>query len=134
MTLMLKELFLLPLLSTPPACSSDRCVKILELARKYNLLVVCDDVYNLLYFPRKDGSVPQLKRLFAYEDKYVHPCIVSLPCPGAIPFPQERSQLRGKRDLKRLILQNLWAWDPPGMDGGAQKGQANHNNQVRDEG
>ena len=34
-------------------------------------MVVCDDVYNLLYFPNEDGSTPNLKRLFAYDDKYV---------------------------------------------------------------
>ena len=34
-------------------------------------MVVCDDVYNLLYFSSEDGSTPNLKRLFAYDDKYV---------------------------------------------------------------
>ena len=46
-----------------------RSERIVQLARKYNLLVVCDDVYNLLYFPDayRDGKCSQ--RLFAYDKK-----------------------------------------------------------------
>ena len=45
----------------------DRCREVIKLARKYNLLVLCDDVYNLLHFP--DKAAP--KRLYAYDDRYV---------------------------------------------------------------
>jgi DNA-binding transcriptional MocR family regulator len=50
--------------------SPERCQQIVSIARQYNLLVVCDDVYNLLYFtpPDRDGKSP--KRLFAYDDKH----------------------------------------------------------------
>ena len=48
----------------PP--SQERAKKIIDLARKYSLLVVCDDIYNLLYFPEK--GLP-LERLFTYDDK-----------------------------------------------------------------
>ena len=43
----------------------------IELARRYNLLVVCDDVYNLLYFDSPDQDVTSPKRLFAYDNKWV---------------------------------------------------------------
>ena len=42
---------------------SDRCRKIIELARKYNLLVISDDVYSLLYHKK-----PPI-RLFSYDKK-----------------------------------------------------------------
>ncbi len=43
---------------------AERCRRVVELARKYNLLVVCDDVYNLLYF----GDKPP-HRLFQFDKK-----------------------------------------------------------------
>ena len=46
----------------------DRCRRIVQIARKYNLLVVCDDVYNLLAFSQDEESALQGKRLFAYDD------------------------------------------------------------------
>ncbi len=42
---------------------SERCKKVLETARKYNILVFCDDVYNLLHY--RPGRAP--KRLIAYD-------------------------------------------------------------------
>ena len=42
----------------------DRCDKLIKLARKYNLLVVTDDVYNLLYF----GDSPPT-RLYQFDKK-----------------------------------------------------------------
>ena len=48
---------------------ADRCQQVVELARRYNLLVVCDDVYNLMYFPSPDQDVVSPKRLFAYDNK-----------------------------------------------------------------
>ena len=49
-------------------CLSDRCRRVVEIARKYNLLVVCDDVYNLLSFSQDKESAVRRKRLFAYDD------------------------------------------------------------------
>jgi len=46
--------------------SADRCKKVVQLARKHKLLVICDDVYNLLHF-NTDNCAP--KRLFAYDAK-----------------------------------------------------------------
>ena len=48
-------------------CLSDsKSKKVIQLARKYNILVVCDDVYNLLYYSG-DNNVP--KRLVSYDGK-----------------------------------------------------------------
>lgn len=43
----------------------ESCKKIVDLARKYSIVVVCDDVYNLLSY--NDSSPPH--RLFYYDDK-----------------------------------------------------------------
>ena len=58
-----------PSFSLPPSLHSDRCGRVIALARKFNVLVMCDDVYNLLWFPQADGSP---KRLFAYDNKSVN--------------------------------------------------------------
>ena len=48
-------------------CLSDsKSKKVIQIARKYNVLVVCDDVYNLLYYS-DDDNVP--KRLVSYDKK-----------------------------------------------------------------
>ena len=44
------------------AVCSDRCSEVVDIARKHNLLVVCDDVYNLL--PLNDV---QHRRLYSYD-------------------------------------------------------------------
>jgi DNA-binding transcriptional MocR family regulator len=63
-------LYLVPTFHNPTgAClSPDRCRQIVEIARKYNLLVVCDDVYNLLAFSQDEASHILRKRLFAYDN------------------------------------------------------------------
>ena len=49
----------------------ERCKQLISLARKYECLILCDDVYNVLSYrsddPDKFVSAP--KRLFAYDDK-----------------------------------------------------------------
>jgi DNA-binding transcriptional MocR family regulator len=56
--------YLVPTFHNPTGVSLSpaKCEKIIDLASKYNLLVVCDDVYNMLYY---DG-VPT-KRFIAYD-------------------------------------------------------------------
>ena len=49
---------------TIPLCA-DRCRKVIELARKYKLLVISDDVYNLIYHDKPPT------RLFSYDNKYM---------------------------------------------------------------
>jgi DNA-binding transcriptional MocR family regulator len=62
--------YLIPTFHNPTGVclSPDRCRRIVEIARKYNLLVVCDDVYNLLAFSQDEESTHKRKRLFAYDD------------------------------------------------------------------
>jgi DNA-binding transcriptional MocR family regulator len=54
----------------------DKCRRIIFLARKYNLLLFCDDVYNFHYYDEKPR-----KRLFAYDDisdkDYGNGCVIS---------------------------------------------------------
>ncbi|XP_075159959.1 uncharacterized protein LOC142233062 [Haematobia irritans] len=45
--------------------SPDTCKGLVKLARKYDILIACDDVYNILYY--NNSKVP--KRLFAYDNK-----------------------------------------------------------------
>lgn len=59
-------LYLIPAFQNPTGSvlGPDRFKKIISLARRYKLLVVCDDVYNLLYF----GNGGPQNRLFAFDD------------------------------------------------------------------
>ncbi|XP_077986876.1 uncharacterized protein LOC144441198 isoform X2 [Glandiceps talaboti] len=67
--------YLVPTFNNPRGfcLPEEKCRKVIQLARKYNVLVVCDDVYNLLsYIPGdkpEDVPLPAPKRLFAYDDK-----------------------------------------------------------------
>ncbi|CAI7997374.1 Aromatic-amino-acid aminotransferase 1 [Geodia barretti] len=63
-------LYLIPTFHNPTGVclSATRCRRVVQIARKYNLLVVCDDVYNLLAFSQDEESALQRKRLFAYDD------------------------------------------------------------------
>ena len=45
--------------------SKEVCENLIKLARKYDFLITCDDVYNILYY--KDSKAPQ--RLFAYDNR-----------------------------------------------------------------
>ena len=47
----------------------DRCTALIKVLRKYNIVAVCDDVYNMINFDSK----PPPKRLFSYDNKYVRP-------------------------------------------------------------
>ena len=50
--------------------SEEKCKQLIQLARKHDLLLIVDDVYNVLCYQSKSGdefrSAPQ--RLFAYDD------------------------------------------------------------------
>jgi len=43
----------------------ERFKEVIAIARRHNLLIVCDDVYNLLYFTDKPPT-----RLYSYDTKY----------------------------------------------------------------
>ncbi|XP_071634719.1 2-aminoadipate transaminase [Temnothorax longispinosus] len=44
--------------------SPDQCKRLVEIAQNNSIVVVCDDVYNLLYY----GQGPPPRRLFTYDD------------------------------------------------------------------
>lgn len=50
--------------------TAEKCRKLVKLARKYNLLLIADDVYNVLSYEleRDDVFKPAPQRLFAYDD------------------------------------------------------------------
>lgn len=43
----------------------DRCKEIIDIARRHKLLIVCDDVYNLIYFNDKPP-----RRLYSYDTRF----------------------------------------------------------------
>ncbi|CAK8693875.1 unnamed protein product [Clavelina lepadiformis] len=67
--------YLIPTHHNPTGCcySPEKCNKLVKLARKYDVLIICDDVYNVLSY-KADVSVPgkfeySPQRLFAYDRK-----------------------------------------------------------------
>ncbi|KNC99088.1 uncharacterized protein SPPG_06034 [Spizellomyces punctatus DAOM BR117] len=60
-------LYLVPNHNNPTGSTliSTRREQLVKLARKHNVLVVCDDVYNLLHY---DPTTPPTKRVVAYDD------------------------------------------------------------------
>ncbi|TPX32538.1 hypothetical protein SmJEL517_g04413 [Synchytrium microbalum] len=59
-------LFMVPIYSNPTGYSlkEERCQKVLDLARKYDVLVICDDVYSMLPL---NNNVPP-RRLVSYDN------------------------------------------------------------------
>ncbi|XP_052859814.1 2-aminoadipate transaminase [Anopheles cruzii] len=45
--------------------SAEKCQRLITLARKSDILIACDDVYNLLHYAQPEAAPP--KRLFAYD-------------------------------------------------------------------
>jgi DNA-binding transcriptional MocR family regulator len=64
-------LYLVPSHSNPTGSvlAAERRRQIVELASKHDMLVLCDDVYDLLSFPRP-GSIEPPARLVAYDQAY----------------------------------------------------------------
>lgn len=60
--------YLIPTFDNPTGrCLSDeRCKQIIEVARRHKLLIVCDDVYNLVYFTDKPP-----RRLYSYDARFL---------------------------------------------------------------
>lgn len=44
---------------------TDKCQRLITLARNSDILIACDDVYNLLHYTNPEQAPP--KRLFAYD-------------------------------------------------------------------
>nr|XP_018667032.1 uncharacterized protein YER152C [Ciona intestinalis] len=68
-------MYIIPTHHNPTGCcySPEKCRRLIELAREHNLLIICDDVYNILNYSldtndskRKFEFSPQ--RLFAYDN------------------------------------------------------------------
>ncbi|XP_013405100.1 uncharacterized protein YER152C, partial [Lingula anatina] len=61
-------LYLIPTYNNPTGrvMAPDRCMSLIKLARKHDLLLMCDDVYNLLTY---DPAEPPPQRLLAYDKK-----------------------------------------------------------------
>uniref|UniRef100_A0A2C9KL07 Aminotransferase class I/classII large domain-containing protein n=1 Tax=Biomphalaria glabrata TaxID=6526 RepID=A0A2C9KL07_BIOGL len=57
--------YLVPVFSNPTGWTytEERCKKLVQVARKYNILLIAEDVYNLIYF--QDACPP--KRLLSYD-------------------------------------------------------------------
>lgn len=62
-------LYLVPSHSNPSGTviSTERREQLIRLSRKYDMLIICDDVYELLYYPTLGGSSPVPERLVAYD-------------------------------------------------------------------
>lgn len=60
-------LFLVPTYSNPTGTclSTERRIRLVEIAKKNNVLIVCDDMYQLLSFP-KSPAPPN--RIFSYDN------------------------------------------------------------------
>lgn len=63
-------IYIVPTFSNPRGTSlpAERRKKLVELAHKYNVLVLCDDVYELLCHT---SAQPPIPRVFAFEREYL---------------------------------------------------------------
>ncbi|VDK47468.1 unnamed protein product [Anisakis simplex] len=61
-------LYTIPTFQNPTGTvlSPEKCDRLVKLARKYHVLVLSEDVYNIFYY---DGSGAPPKRLFAYDNE-----------------------------------------------------------------
>jgi len=60
--------------------SKDVSLRIIELSQKYNILVICDDIYNLL--PYNNKSAPRLKSLDTFGNVISNGTFSKILCPG----------------------------------------------------
>ena len=64
-------LYCIPTFNNPTGSvlPAERCRKLIKLVRKYNVLAVCDDVYNLLSYTGDKPPFLAPPRLFSFDDK-----------------------------------------------------------------
>uniref|UniRef100_A0AC35TQA7 Aminotran_1_2 domain-containing protein n=1 Tax=Rhabditophanes sp. KR3021 TaxID=114890 RepID=A0AC35TQA7_9BILA len=109
-------LYLVPHFHNPTgSCLSDeKCHKLIKLARRFKVLIISDDVYNLLSY---EGKPP--KRLFAYDsiaDKdYGIGCVVSNNSFSKILSPGIRL---GWLEMPAMIKERYWLRSPILNSGG----------------
>lgn len=62
-------LYTIPTYHNPTGvCLSDvKAIGLVHLARQYDFLVICDDVYNLLHYHTTNGKATPPRRLFSYD-------------------------------------------------------------------
>ena len=72
-SLVKKSLCYLQVLTSFKRCLTEKCKRLVEIARSYDLLVISDDVYNVLNYETDETDpekfLPSPRRLFAYDEK-----------------------------------------------------------------
>lgn len=124
--------YLVPTYQNPngTVLSEEKCKRIIQLARKFNVLLFCDDVYNFFHYENEPK-----KRLFAYDnvnDKdYGQGTVISNCTFSKILAPALRLGwiempvgIRGKysvslRDCNQRFLEKYWAKSPIMWSGGS---------------
>ncbi|KAI8367683.1 pyridoxal phosphate-dependent transferase [Radiomyces spectabilis] len=88
---------------TSSILSAAKRARLVQLARRYNMLIICDDVYDILTF---DGNVP--KRLVAYDlETEGPPVVVSNGSFSKILAPGARV---GWMEAQTALIQRLGTW------------------------
>lgn len=83
--------------------------RLVQLARKYNVLVLCDDVYDILTFSGDDGETTPPKRVVAYDLELdsAHPVVISNGSFSKLLAPGARI---GWLECHETLIQRLGPW------------------------